>query len=129
MAGVLAAPRSVRSTVASGEDLDLPLDSEAPVAPCTRKSARLDDSDLITASTMIKELVASSDGSTTSPSVSGMRSPALVITNDGSAIASSSPSGYPKLKRVVVRPLVEDKLKDWSPLTEDAMAGPLLPYG
>ena len=42
------------------------------------------------------------------------------IINDGSATASS-PSGDRTLKRVVVRPLVEDKLNDCSPLAEEAM--------
>jgi hypothetical protein len=122
---VLATPRSIRSALAGGGDLDVPRDSEEPVAPNTFVATKLDDRDFITASTMIKELVASSDASTASPSVIGMRSPVSAIIKDGSAMASS-PSGDPTLKRVVVRPLVEDKLNDCSPLAEDAMAGPLL---
>ena len=97
-------------------DLDLPLDSEEPVAPCTCEATRLDNIDFVTASTMIKELVASFDASTTSPSVIGMRYPVSAIINDGSAMASS-PSGDPTLKRVVVQPLVED----------NSMIGPHLP--
>ena len=54
-----------------------------------------------------------------------MRSPMSAIIYDGSAMASS-PSGVPALKRVVVRPLVEEKLNDCSPLAEDATAGILL---
>ena len=110
---MLAEPRSVRSAIAGGGDLDLPLDSEEPVAPSTCDATKLDDSDFITASTMIEELVASSDASTTSPSAIGMRSPVSAIINDGNATASS-PSGDPTLKRVVVRPLVEDKLQKMS---------------
>jgi hypothetical protein len=68
---------------------------------------------------MIKELVASSDASTASPYLNGMLSPLFTITSDCVAIASS-PSGDPAMKRVVVRPIVEDKLNDWSPLTEYA---------
>ena len=77
---------------------------------------------------MIKALLASSDASRASPSAIGLRSHVSAIINDGSAMASS-PSGDPTLKRVVVRPLVEDKLNDWSPLTEDTMAGLLRCYG
>ena len=47
------------------------------------------------------------------------------MTNDGNAIASS-PFGDSTLKRVVVRPIEEDKLNEWSPLAEDAMANLLL---
>ena len=125
---MLATPRSMRPAIASGGDLDLPLDSEEPVAPSTYETTKLDDSDFVTASAMIKELVASSDASTASPSAIGMRSPVFVITNDGSAM-TSSPSGDPTVKLVVVRPLVEDKLNDWSPLTEAAMAYLILRYG
>ena len=60
---------------------------------------------------MIKELVASSDPSTTPPSVRGMHSPVPVVASDGNAIASSA-SGDSMLKCVVVRPLVENRLKD-----------------
>ena len=120
-----ATPRTVRLAIASGGDLDLPLDSGEPVAPSTLEAAKLDDRDFTTAFTMIKDLVASSDASTASLPVIGMRSPVSAIINDGSAMASS-PSGDPTLKRVVVQPLVADKLNDWSPITEDAMAG-LLP--
>ena len=109
--GVLVVPRSARFTTPSVGDLDFPRDSDEQVAPCKCEPVRLDESDFITASTMIKELVASSVPSTTSPSARGMLSPVPVITNDGNAIASS-PLGDSTLKRVVVRPIVEDRLKD-----------------
>jgi hypothetical protein len=60
---------------------------------------------------MINELATSSEPSTASPSVRGMLSPVLVTNNEGNAIASS-PFGDSTLKRVVVRPLLEDRLKD-----------------
>ena len=107
---------------AGGGDLDFPLGSDEPVAPTTCEATKLDNRDLITASTMIKELVSSYDASTASPSVIGMRSLVSAITHDGSAMASS-PSGDPTLKSVVARPLVEDRRNDCSPLAEEAMAG------
>jgi len=102
--GVLATPRYARSAIARGGDLDLPLESGKPDAPRTCEAIRLEESDFVSASTIIKELVASSDVPTASPSVSGLRSPVFTTTNDGSAMASS-PSGDPTLKCVMARPL------------------------
>ena len=108
--GVLVVPRSARLAIPSVGDLDFPLDSDEPVAPCTCEAVKLDESVFIPASTLIKELATSSTPSTASPSVGGVLSPVPVMTIDGSAIASS-PLGDSTLKRVVVRPLVEDRLK------------------
>ncbi len=103
-------PRSARFAIPIVGGLDFPLDSEEPVAPCTFESVRLDASDFITLSTIIMELATSADPSAASPSVREIRSPVPIVTNYGNAIASS-PSGDSTLKRVVVRPFVEDRLK------------------
>jgi hypothetical protein len=109
--GVLVVLRSARLAIPSVGDLDFPLDSDEPLPTCTCEAVKLDESDFITASTMIRELAASTEPSTTSPSARRVLSPVPVMTNDGNAIVSS-PSGDSTLKRVVVRLIVEDRFKD-----------------
>ena len=102
---------SSRSVIARGGDLDVPLESDEPVAPITPEAAKLDDRDFITASTIIVGAEASSDDSTASPSVNAMHAPLSAIINYGMAIAHCS-SGESELRRVIVRPLDKDKLND-----------------
>ena len=47
--GVLVVPRSARLAIPSVGDLDFPLDSDEPVAPCTCATVKLGESDFITA--------------------------------------------------------------------------------
>ena len=63
--GVLVLPRSARLAIPGVGGLDFPLDSDGPVAPCTCEAVKLGESDFITTSTIIKELVASSNPSRT----------------------------------------------------------------
>ena len=56
-----------------------------------------------------------------SPSVKATRSPLSVIIIKGIATAPHS-SGESELSRLIVRPLESDKLNDWSPLAEEAIA-------
>ena len=109
--GVFGELLSCRSAIARGGDLELPLESDDPVAPITPEAARLDDRDFITASSIIIGVEASPDASTVSPSVRAMRSPLSAIIIDGMAMAPCS-SGESVLRRVIVRPLDKDKLND-----------------
>ena len=109
--GVFGELLSCRSVIARGGDLDFPLESDDPVAPITPEAARLDVRDFITASTIIADGETSSEVSTASPSVIAMRSPLSAIMIEGMAMAPCS-SGESELSRVIVRPLVSEKLND-----------------
>ena len=55
--GASVVPSSARFAIASIGDLDFPLDSDEPVAPCTCKAVKLDEHDFITTSSKISYLV------------------------------------------------------------------------
>ncbi len=68
----------------------------------------------------MKELDVASDALNNITVCKRVRSPVPAMIKFGAAVAQS-PSGDPAPKRAVVRPLVEDKLFDWSPLPVDAI--------